>query len=79
MKAESPEKVGKHSHGGTMKFVPMWMKRTVTVTPKAEPTVETPTKKTWKITINLWEIIKWLAILWFILWLFTHISITVVF
>lgn len=62
---DTPEKVGKFSDGGGKKWVPLWMKRTVTVTPKA-PVVET-VKKTYSFSFNfgwLWELALMAAIIY---------------
>jgi hypothetical protein len=77
MKAENPNKTGKFSNGGERKYVPMWMKRTVTVTPKESPPVET-VKKSYSFSFNLgwlWE----LALMAAIIYLFCQsCSVTVV-
>lgn len=69
-------KVGQFVAGGRKKWIPAHMERQVI--PPAPPETVT-TKKSWRITINLFEIAKWLAIIWFLVWLSLHVSITVAF
>lgn len=78
MKAENPNKTGKFSNGGERKYVPMWMKRTVTVTPKETPPVIETVKKTYSFSFNfgwLWELALMAAIIYL---LCQSCSITVV-
>ena len=75
---DTPEKTGKFSNGGNRKWVPLWMKRTVTVTPKESPPVIETVKKSYSFTFNLGWLLEILLMAAVIYLLCQSCSITVV-
>jgi hypothetical protein len=69
--------VGKFSNGGQTKFVSSWMTRLPLI--KKEKTVTTTNVvKIYKITINLWNLLKWalIAMALYLIWSNTTIIFT---